>query len=328
MNDVVVVTGGAGFIGSCAVDRLLERGDVRVIVLDNFSTGKRSNLKQWEGHSHLTIVETDVARDFETPLLPLVQSLGPVSRIIHLAAQTSVTHSLNSPLENMEVNYGATLRVMEYARQHKVRKVVFASSAAVYGDTERVPVQESFHCHPLSPYGLHKLVSEQCMRCYAAVHGVPSTAFRFFNVYGPRQDPKSPYSGVISIFIAKALAGETLTIFGDGKQTRDFVFVSDIADALLKACFNDQNNGFEVMNLGTGVEVSVTDLAHMILDEAQASKSDLAYADARAGEILRSCADIERAQNLLAYHPKVKLRAGLADTMQWYRDEGESIDAP
>src|SRR4029079_9346771 len=204
--------GGAAFIGSHTVDRLLEAGH-RVLVLDNFSTGKRENLPN---HPQLDVVTCDVRRGIADALA----GKGPIAGIVHLAAQVSVVKSIHDPVEDMQINYGGTLHVLEYARVHGVRKVVLASSAAVYGDVAEQPVAETAPCVPVSPYGIHKLSSEHAMDYYALVHGVHTASLRFFNVYGPRQDPSSPYSGVISIFTARARAGEPLTIYGDGKQTR------------------------------------------------------------------------------------------------------------
>src|SRR5262245_6494891 len=223
---LAVVTGGAGFIGSHTVDRLISLGH-HVVVLDDFRTGKRANLAQHAGKDQLDVVPCDVSHGIFAALAPLTAKHGPVERIVHLAAQVSVVHSVANPLVDMQVNYGGTLHVLEYARAAGVKKVVFASSAAVYGDVVAMPVDEDTPTRPVSPYGIDKLASEHALDYYAGVHGVPTTALRFFNVYGPRQDPSSPYSGVISIFADRARAGRPLTIFGDGGQTRDFVYVGD-----------------------------------------------------------------------------------------------------
>jgi UDP-glucose 4-epimerase len=190
-HPIVVVTGGAGFIGSHTVDRLMETGH-RVVVLDNFSTGKRANLARWADHPMLHVVICDVAHGIFAQLAPIVAKYGPVERIIHLAAQVSVVHSVANPLVDMQVNYGGTLHVLEYARVMNVKKVAFASSAAVYGEVTQLPVAEDAACKPVSPYGIHKYTSELALDYYANVHGVATTALRFFNVNGPRQDPTKP----------------------------------------------------------------------------------------------------------------------------------------
>jgi UDP-glucose 4-epimerase len=315
-EETVVVTGGAGFIGSHTVERLLSQG-CRVVVVDDFSTGKRANLAAARDNERLTIIEADVSDGLWGCLSGYVHEHGPVQRIIHLAAQTSVVRSVESPLHDLRANYTATMNVADYARRTRVRRVVFASSAAVYGDVETVPVHETQAAAPLSPYGLHKLASEQCLRYHAAVHGVPASVFRFFNVYGPRQDPNSPYTGVISIFINRALQNLPLTIFGDGSQTRDFVYVGDIARMLAQACLSDRL-GFSLANLGTGRATKVVDLAREIVKQC-GSSSQIGHGPARAGEILHSLAAITQARELLDYAPEVALPEGLSQTVAWYR---------
>jgi UDP-glucose 4-epimerase len=312
----VAVTGGAGFIGSHTVEQLLRQG-CRVVVLDDFSSGKRSNLAAVKDHERLTIIEADVSDGLWGCLAGYTQKHGPVQRIIHLAAQTSVVRSVESPLNDLRANYTSTMNIADFARRTQAKRVVFASSAAIYGDVETVPVRESQAPAPLSPYGLHKLASEQCLRYHAAVHSIPASVFRFFNVYGPRQDPNSPYTGVISIFINRALRNQPVTIFGDGAQTRDFVYVGDIARMLVKACLSDRL-GFSLANLGTGAATSVTQLAKEVV-RLCGSTSAISYGPARAGEILHSLAAIEQARELLDYAPEVALAEGLEQTVAWYR---------
>jgi UDP-glucose 4-epimerase len=314
-TETVVVTGGAGFIGSHVVDRLLAAG-CNVIVVDNFSTGKRGNLPV---DDRLAVVEADVVDGLWSCLRAAVRRLGNATRIVHLAAQTSVVRSIECPVLDMRINYGGSLQAFDYARHMGVKHVVFASSAAVYGDVATTPVHEDDSTRPLSPYGLHKLASEQCLRYHADVHGLGATAFRFFNVYGPRQDPGSPYSGVISIFMSRATRGQPLTIFGSGEQTRDFVYVGDIAAAVVTACLQAKP-GFSVMNLGTGKETSVTDLARETMTLCQA-EGEVEHAPAREGEILHSLASIELAHERLGFTPSVDLAQGLATTVRWYREQ-------
>lgn len=308
---VVVVTGGAGFIGSHTVDRLLESGH-RVVVLDNFSTGKRANLARWSENPALHVVVCDVAHGIFAALAPITAKYGPVERIIHLAAQVSVVHSVANPLVDMQINYGGTLHVLEYARAHDVKKVVLASSAAVYGDVTQLPVGEETPCKPVSPYGIDKYSSELALDYYANVHGVPTTSLRFFNVYGPRQDPSSPYSGVISIFTDRARAGRPLTIFGDGSQTRDFVFVGDVVKAILAA--SRDGNSRMVANVGTGGEVTVLELAKTIV-ELCGGRSAINHAEARPGEILKSRARVDRLRDALGVVAETKLVDGLKLTL-------------
>ena len=308
---IVVVTGGAGFIGSHTVDRLIET-DHRVIVLDNFSTGRRENLARWADHPALHIVTCDVSHGIFAALEPLTRTYGPVERIAHLAAQVSVVQSIANPQLDMQVNYGGTLHVLEYAHAKGVKKVVLASSAAVYGDVSELPVAEDAPCRPLSPYGIHKLASEHALDCYAAVHGVPVTALRFFNVYGPRQDPSSPYSGVISIFTDRARAARPLTIFGDGQQTRDFVYVGDVVRAIA-AALRDGNSRV-VANVGMGGEISVLELARTIVDLC-GGRSTIEQQPARAGEILKSRARVDRLRDALGVAAETRLVDGLRATL-------------
>jgi UDP-glucose 4-epimerase len=312
----VAVTGGAGFIGSHTVDRLVDAG-CQVVVIDNFRTGKRENLARWAGDPRVAIVCADVSDGLFAPLAGLTERFGPVQRIVHLAAQTAVTYSVDNPVEDARVNYVGTLQVLEYARATGVKKVVFASSAAVYGEVEAVPVRERDHCAPLSPYGINKLSSELQLRYYTAVHAIPTTALRFFNVYGPRQDPKSPYSGVISIFVDRAVAGVPLTIFGDGQQTRDFVFVGDVSRIVAEACLSDRGSG-AVVNIGTGHETTVVELAAAI-KEICGSPSPVEHAPPRAGEIVRSVAEVERASEIFGFRAEVPLAVGLQQTISWLR---------
>jgi len=307
----VVVTGGAGFIGSHTVDRLLERGD-RVVVLDDFRTGKRANLARWATSPMLEIVTCDISHGIFAALVPFTSKHGPIERMVHLAAQVSVVASIANPLLDTQVNYGGTLHVLEYARANGVKKVVFASSAAVYGDVVEMPVGEDTPTRPLSPYGINKLASEHALDYYANVHGIGTTALRFFNVYGPRQDPSSPYSGVISIFADRAKAGRPLTIFGDGSQTRDFVYVGDVVRAIVAALAD--GNSRTVCNVGTGGEITVLELAKAIISLC-GNTSTIEQADARAGEILKSRAKVDRLRDVLGVVAETKLVDGLRATL-------------
>ncbi|HEU4732463.1 MAG TPA: SDR family NAD(P)-dependent oxidoreductase [Kofleriaceae bacterium] len=309
---LVVVTGGAGFIGSHTVDRLIRAGH-QVVVLDDFRTGKRANLAHHAGSAQLDIVGCDVSHGIFAALAPLTKKHGPVERIVHLAAQVSVVHSVDNPLVDMQVNYGGTLHVLEYARACGVKKVVLASSAAVYGDVTTMPVGEDTPTRPVSPYGIDKLASEHALDYYAHVHGVPTTALRFFNVYGPRQDPSSPYSGVISIFAERARTGRPLTVYGDGGQTRDFVYVGDVVRAILAAL--DDGNSRLVANVGTGGEITVLELARTIV-ELCGGKSRVEHAPQRPGEILKSRARVDRLRDALGVTAETPLVDGLRETLR------------
>jgi UDP-glucose 4-epimerase len=309
---LAIVTGGAGFIGSHTVDRLIASGH-HVVVLDDFRTGKRANLAHHAGSDQLDIIACDVSHGIFAALAPVTARHGPVERIVHLAAQVSVVHSVGNPLVDMQVNYGGTLHVLEYARATGVKKIVFASSAAVYGDVTTMPVGEDTPTRPVSPYGIDKLASEHALDYYAAVHGVPATALRFFNVYGPRQDPSSPYSGVISIFADRARAGRPLTIFGDGSQTRDFVYVGDVVRAIVAAL--GDGNGQVVANVGTGGESTVLELARTVVDLC-GGKSLIEHAPQRPGEIQKSRARVDRLRDVLGVVAETTLVDGLRETLR------------
>ncbi|HTE49606.1 MAG TPA: NAD-dependent epimerase/dehydratase family protein [Kofleriaceae bacterium] len=316
---LAVVTGGAGFIGSHTVDALLAAGN-QVAVLDDFSTGRRDNLRQWQGDQRLEVVECDVADGLWAPLLDVTRRRGPVARIVHLAAQTSVVYSVDNPLDEARTNYVGTVQVLDYARRTGVRKVVFASSAAVYGDVAELPVAEEAVCEPLSPYGIDKRAAELFLRYHSLVHGLATQPLRFFNVYGPRQDPGSPYSGVISIFIERGLAGRDLTVFGDGEQTRDFVFVGDVVRAVVGAALADSGEGIPV-NIGTGRSNTVIELAREVL-RLCGSTAAVHSAPARAGEIRRSVARVTRAADLIGFRAETSLGDGLRQTIDWVRGRG------
>ncbi|MGH1344477.1 MAG: NAD-dependent epimerase/dehydratase family protein [Nannocystales bacterium] len=309
-----VVTGGAGFIGSSLVRALLADGK-HVVVIDDFSTGKRANLEGLDS-ARLKVVEADVLDGLEAAMSGVDDSWGAPSAIVHLAAQVSVAASLEDPLGDAQRNHCATLHVLEYARKHAGTRVVLASSAATYGDVDEVPVREASARWPLSPYGIHKFSSELSLRAYAEVHGVPTASLRFFNVYGPRQDPSSPYSGVISIFMKRGLVGEPLTIFGKGEQTRDFVFVTDVATAIRNAASRDFRG--DVFNVGTGEQTSILALAETVARLA-GQGSQVSFAPARKGEVLHSCAELSRSRAGLGYEPSVSLEHGLQQTLAWYR---------
>src|SRR4051812_15395235 len=308
---LAVVTGGAGVIGFHNVGKLVAFRDP-LVRLDDFRTGRRANLAQHAGTGKLEIVACDVAHGIFAALAPLTAKHGPVERIVHLAAQVSVVASIDNPLVDMQVNYGGTLHVLEYARATGVKKVVFASSAAVYGDVVEMPVDEDTPKRPVSPYGIDKLASELALDYYAQVHGVPATWLRFFNVYGPRQDPSSPYSGVISIFADRARAGRPLLIFGDGGQTRDFVYVGDIVRAIYSAL--QDGNSRLIANVGTGTEITVLELARTIVDLC-GNKSTIEHAEPRAGEILKSRARVDRLREQLGVVAETKLVDGLRQTL-------------
>ena len=295
-----LVTGGAGFIGSHIVDRLLNDGH-EVIVLDDFSTGHRSNLAE---HDKLTIVEGDISNS-ET----VKQCMQGIDWVFHKAAVASVPKTVNDPVGSSAVNYQGTLHLLEAARNNNVKRFVFASSAALYGDEPTLPKVETMCPVTLSPYAVDKLASEFACGMYTKLYGLETVCLRYFNVYGPRQDPSSPYSGVISIFTNKLKNKETPTIFGDGEQTRDFVFVSDVVEANMKAIKTEDGIG-EYYNVATGNQITLNALLK-ILSDIYGVKFSANYGEVRKGDIKDSYAKIDKAMSKLKWSPAVELNRGL-----------------
>lgn len=298
-----LVTGGAGFIGSHLVEGLLQKNH-SVRVLDNFSTGKRENLTFAEGRLDLEIIEGDI-RDAET----VTRALSGMDGAFHEAALVSVPASVERPELSFEINARGTFNVLEAARKTGVRRVVYASSAAVYGDSEKLPLVEPSTLRPLSPYGLDKLYGEQLGALYDSLYGQQMFALRYFNVFGPRQDAKSPYSGVISIFVDQLKSGRAPTIFGDGEQTRDFVYVEDVVEANLRAMSADYR-GFRVFNVGCGRQTSLNQLFSELKQLINSSVIP-DYAQPRPGDIRHSLSDISRITRELGYSPAFTISEGL-----------------
>jgi UDP-glucose 4-epimerase len=292
------------------VERLVRGGHV-ARVLDNFSSGKRENLAAVA--SSLEVIPGDV-RDAERVEL----AATGCEIVFHEAAIVSVPYSLEHPQETHDVNLQGTLNVLEAARKAGAKRVVFASSAAIYGDDPELPKRETMLPRPISPYGVEKITGEQYLRVYAAHYGVETVALRYFNVFGPRQDPSSPYSGVISVFVDRALAGKTLTIFGDGEACRDFVYVEDIVDANLAAANQDGVSG-QVFNVARGERTTLNELAAMI-GRILGRQIRPEHGAPRAGDIVQSVADVTHARRRLGYEPKVAVEEGLARLVAWKRE--------
>jgi UDP-glucose 4-epimerase len=307
-----LVTGGAGFIGSHLVDELVADG-WRVTVVDNLSTGHRRNIAHLE--DRIDFIEGDI-RDAAL----MDQAIRRCEVVFHQAAVVSVSQSVEDPAHSCEVNDLGTVRVLDASRRAGVRRVVLASSSAVYGDDPQLPKTEDMAPKPLSPYAVQKLTGE----CYAAVfgglYGLETVCLRYFNVFGPRQDPSSPYSGVISIFMTRAADGQPPTIYGDGGQTRDFVYVKDVVRANLAAA-NAAVAAGRVFNVGSGASIRISDLWAMI-GELSGVQLDPVLAPPRPGDIRDSVSDIGVIGDLLGYRPQVTLRAGLEQTLAWYRSGG------
>lgn len=300
-----LVTGGAGFIGSHLVRALRARGD-SVRVLDNFSTGRRENLN---GVSGLDIREGDL-RDAAA----VENAVRSVDYIFHLAAFVSVPQSMTDPETCFAVNIGGTSSLFEQARRAGVRKIAIASSTAVYGDTETFPITEELPLHPLSPYAVSKQVTELFARLYTRTYNLPIVPLRFFNVYGPRQRPDSHYAAAVPIFIRRILDNRPITIYGDGKQTRDFIFVGDVVNALMSAVTSDAAG--EPFNVCSGRETSINDLVEQLRGFAK-FPPDIKYEAPRAGDIYRSFGSADKAAQAFGFQPQTSLADGLKQTLDW-----------
>ena len=310
-----LVTGGAGFIGSHLVEELVRRGE-RVRVVDNLVTGHRENLAPVA--DRIEFVEGDLARE-EVARAAVVG----MDYVLHQAAIPSVPRSVAEPVFCHQANVDATLNLLVASRDAGVRRLVFAGSSSVYGNTLVLPTHEEAATNPLTPYALQKLVGEQYARLFTSLYGLETVTTRYFNVFGPRQDPSSPYSGVISLFIRALLDGRVPTIFGDGEQTRDFTYVANVVDGVLKACHVPGIAG-QVINVATGSSVSLNELFGT-LRSLTGSAVAAAYGPARTGDIRNSQADIGRAGALLGYAPTVTFEDGLARTLAWARRPGSPV---
>jgi len=299
-----LVTGGGGFIGSHVVDGLLARGHT-VKVLDNFSTGRRRNVAHFA--DDIELVEGDV-RSYERANA----AVRGVDVVIHLAALPSVPRSVQDPLTTTEVNVTGTLNVLLAARDCDVRRVVMASSSSVYGANNFLPKHEELIPHPISPYGVSKLAAEQYSMVFNAVYGLETVALRYFNVFGPRQDPNSQYSGVVALFLRLACEGGQPTVCGDGTQTRDFTYVSNVVDATLLAAEAPQAIG-SVLNIGCGACYSVLDLIAAV-EAATGRPLEPRFGPARPGDVKHSFANIDRARARLGYEPRVAFADGIEKT--------------
>lgn len=295
-----LVTGGAGFIGSHLVDRLIKEGK-QVVVIDNLSTGKKENLNPEADFYNLDIC------DFEK-IKPVFQG---VDYVFHLAAIPRVPISIEDPVGTSRVNVLGTINVFKAAIDNKIKRVIFASSSSVYGNQQKLPVREDMKPDPISPYGLQKLVGEQFAKLFTGLYKIPIISLRYFNVYGPRIDPDSEYSSVIGKFLKQKSKGKPLTIFGDGEQTRGFCYVDDTIEANIKAMKSDKLKGGETINVGKEESNSVNYLASLIGGKIQ-------YLPPRVGDVLHSRADITLAKNLLGWEPKVSFEDGLRKTIKWF----------
>ncbi|HEY6508271.1 MAG TPA: SDR family oxidoreductase [Vicinamibacterales bacterium] len=303
-----LVTGGAGFVGSHLVEELARRGE-RVRVVDSLVTGKRHNIAHVPGVDfiHGDLAELEVAR----------AAVTGVDYVLHQAAIPSVPRSVDDPITSNRANIDASLNLLVAARDAKVKRVVYAGSSSAYGNQPTLPKVETMPTAPLSPYALQKLVVEQYCQLFTSLYGLETVTTRYFNVFGPRQDPSSPYSGVISLFISALCDGRRPTIYGDGEHTRDFTYVANVVDGVLRAC-HAPNVAGEMVNVATGGRVSLNHLFRTVRDLVGATVEPI-YANPRAGDVKDSQADISKAKALFGYQPIVTFEDGLDQTVAWYR---------
>jgi nucleoside-diphosphate-sugar epimerase len=305
-----LITGGAGFIGSHLTEELARRGHA-VRVADNLVTGNRRNLAHIPD---VEFLEGDLANtDFAT------RAVRGVDYVLHQAAIPSVPRSVKDPILSNRANIDASLSVLVAARDAGVKRVVYAGSSSAYGNTPTLPKREDMVPNPLSPYALQKLVAEQYCQMFTHLYGLETVTIRYFNVFGPRQDPGSPYSGVISLFATALLEGRPPTIYGDGEQTRDFTYVANVVDGVLRACEAKSAAG-QVINVATGGRISLNELLR-VMNGIVGTRVQAIHKEPRAGDVTDSQADISKAQALLGYQPLVSLEEGLTHTIDWCRSE-------
>ena len=305
-----VVTGGAGFIGSNTVDELIRRGH-SVVVLDDLSAGKEENLA--EVRSKISFIKGSI-----TDLEVVRKAMHEADYVLHLAARTSVPRSVKDPIETNRVNIDGTLNVLVAARDAKVKRIVFAASSSAYGETPTLPKLETMQPAPISPYGVTKYVGELYAQVFGRAYGLENVSLRYFNVFGPRQDPNSPYSGVLSKFCTAFLEGTQPAIFGDGEQSRDFTYIENVVQANLLACEAPSASG-KVFNVGTGSRFTLNQTLAM-LQRISGVNLEVKYEPAREGDIRDSQADITQGREILAYNPTVEFEEGLERTFSWYRE--------
>jgi UDP-glucose 4-epimerase len=310
----VCVTGAAGFIGGHLAETLLQQGH-EVVGLDDFSSGKRENASLLARYPRFSLIEGSIADPGDVQ-----RAIDGASWVFHLAAIPSVPLSMAEPERTNAVNVGGTVNVLEAARRFGVKRVVLACSCAAYGDGPEQPKHEALPARPMSPYAAQKIACELYSQTYTVAYGLPCVALRFFNVYGPRQDPKSEYAAAIPRFTTRLLAGERPIVFGDGGQTRDFVHVSDVVRANLLAATGEKAPG-QVINVASGRSVSLVELIGILKQVIgpEAVKLQIDHQAPRAGDLRASSADISRARELLGYEPKVSLEQGLAGVVAFFR---------
>jgi nucleoside-diphosphate-sugar epimerase len=309
MMSLALVTGGAGFIGSHLVEGLLARG-YKVRVLDNFATGRRENLAD-------VLPRIELLEGSVTNLTTARSAMRGVEVVFHQAALPSVPRSVKNPLESNEVNITGTLNILVAARDAGVKRVVYAASSSAYGDQPTLPKVETMPPDPLSPYAIAKLAGEMYARAFTQLYGLSTVSLRYFNVFGPRQDPTTQYAGVLAKFCTCAVEGKPYPVYGDGEQSRDFTYVANVVAANIRAA-ECAVEGAPVINIACGERTTLNQII-AVLNELTGQNLPAQYGAPRAGDVRHSHADITRARTLLGYAPEIDLREGLRRTLEWYR---------
>ncbi|MFH1996232.1 MAG: SDR family oxidoreductase [Candidatus Omnitrophota bacterium] len=304
-----LVTGGAGFIGSNIVEELVRRGE-EVRVIDSFITGKREHLEPFK--ESIELIEGDI-RDKDI----LLEAMKGIDFVLHQAALRSVPKSVDNPTLTNDINISGTLNVLLAARERKIKRVVYASSSSAYGDSEDFPQKESASSHPISPYGVSKYAGENYCVAFTRTMGLEAVSLRYFNVFGPRQNPESKYSAVVPAFLFKILKGEPPVIEWDGKQSRDFTYVGNVVEANLKSCVMPNAAG-EVINVACGMSVSVLDIVKSLNKMLGASVKPV-FAPKRAGDVRTTYADIQKLKNILKIETLIQFEEGLKKTVDWFK---------
>ncbi|MEI9947096.1 MAG: SDR family oxidoreductase [Chitinophagaceae bacterium] len=317
----ILVTGGAGFIGSNLVKKLLEDKRVSsVSVLDNLATGSRKNLDEFSGNSNFHFIEGDI-RSYETCL----RACEEIDCISHQAALGSVPRSVADPLTTNEVNITGTLNVFTAAKERKIKRVIYAGSSSTYGDHGGLPKVEDKIGAPLSPYAITKYVAELYAKVYASLYNIEFIGLRYFNIFGPKQNPQGPYAAVIPLFIKAFLENKSPVINGDGEHSRDFTFVDNAVQANIKAIFTTNTNAVnEVYNIACGQQTSLLQLFNFFKKISNSAVSPV-HEPQRAGDVMHSLADISKAKTLLDYEPGISLLDGLQGTFEWYKNNPDRL---
>lgn len=312
-----LITGIAGFIGSAIARELLQRGE-QVRGLDNLSTGKWENISEIAG-------EIDFRRADLLDTAAVNPACDDVDYVFHEAALPSVPKSVLDPISSHNANINGTLNLLMAARAAGVKRVVYASSSSLYGDTPKLPKHEAMKPDPISPYAVQKLAGELYMISFTRVYGLETVSLRYFNVFGPRQDPTSPYSGVLSVFSSRMLAGESPVIYGDGEQSRDFTYIDNVVEANLRACHAPAESvSGRAFNIACGCAVTLNQ-TYALMKKFTGFNGPAIYAEARTGDIKHSLADISEAKRAFGYDPKVSFEEGLGRTVEWYRGQQSGV---